>query len=65
MVEVINYTLIVGMKNKHTCPEKVKSIDTVVNKLSSLRRSLNLSKNFMREMDQKLLNLQKELNLER
>lgn len=39
-----------------------KAIDTVVNKISALRRTLDLSDPYIKDMDKDLLDLQKKFN---
>lgn len=45
------------IKNK----QKVESCDFVINGITKLRVSMNLSKDFMKELDKKLKNLQAEI----
>lgn len=48
--------------NSFNNPKKAKAIDLVVNKISSLRRSLDLSNIYIKEMDTELKNLQNKFN---
>lgn len=44
---------------------KVESCDFVVNGISQLRRKMDLSKSYMKVLDKKLLDLQREINQEK
>ncbi len=48
-------------KNK----EKVQSCDFVINGISDLRRKMNLSKNYMKVLDNKLKDFQNEVMTEK